>query len=332
MAPHGWNEEDLIGNLLAPLAGEGAYGLRDDAASVRVAPGYELVVTCDTLVASIHFFPDDPPASIAHKALAVNVSDLAAKGAVPRGYLLSLALPATVERTWLEAFVAGLGEAGRRFGCPLLGGDTTAIPGPLCITVSAFGEVRHGRMVPRTGVRAGDVIGVTGTIGDAALGLLLRQAQERPAWDRLALEERDYLLDRYLYPAPRISMIGVLLDYANAAMDVSDGLIGDLSKMLHVSGVAGRLDLGFVPLSSAARTATGAETALQECVFTGGDDYEILFSVPQNDWDAVKAAAMKAGTEVTRIGSAVAGEGLVCVDQNGNVVTFGRGSYVHRSG
>lgn len=332
MGPGGWNEEDLIGRLLAPLAGDGAHGLRDDAASLSVPPDRELVLTCDTLIAGVHFFPDDPPASIAHKALAVNVSDLVAKGAHPRGYLLSLALPATTEIAWLETFVAGLGNSARQFDCPLLGGDTTATPGPLCLTVSAFGEVPRGRMVPRTNVRAGDLIGVTGTIGDAALGLLLQQNPQHSGWGALQPEERAHLLDRYRHPMPAIAMADVLLRYAHAAMDVSDGLVGDLAKMLRGSKVGGRLDLADIPLSPAARAAIRAESALRECAFTGGDDYEILFSVAAGNWDGIKAAALEAGTEITRIGSAVPGAGLVCENPDGSVVTYGRGSYVHRSG
>lgn len=329
--PIGWNEEDLIGRLLAPLAGEGAYGFRDDAATLKVQQGCELVITCDTLVAGVHFFPDDPPASIAYKALAVNVSDLAAKGARPRAHLLSLALPATVGRDWLEAFTQGLGNAAHRFGCPLLGGDTTATPGPLCLTVTAFGEVHEGGMVTRMGVRAGDVIGVTGTIGDAALGLLLQREPGRSSWQVLTSSDRAYLLDRYRHPAPRVAMADILLRYAHGAMDVSDGLVGDLAKMLHVSGVGGRLDLAAISISPAARKAIQADSTLQECAFTGGDDYEILFSTAMENWDAIEAAASRVGVQVTRVGAAIEGIGLRCVDDDGNTVSYARGSYVHRA-
>lgn len=330
MAPCGWHEEDLISRLLAPLAGEGAHGLRDDAASLSVRQGFDLILTCDTLVAGVHFFPDDPAASIARKALAVNVSDLAAKGASPRGYLLSLALPSDTDVPWLEAFASGLAEAAAAFACPLLGGDTTATPGPLCLTVTAFGEVPHGRMVPRTGVRAGDVIGVTGTIGDAALGLLLQREPERPVWSTLDQTDREHLLERYRHPSPRIAMADVLLKHAHAAMDVSDGLVGDLAKMLHASGLGGTLQLAAIPVSQAARNVVGAESALQECAFTGGDDYEILFSVSADGWENINAAARLIGMDLTRVGLAVPGSGLSCIDRDGSVVSYARGSYVHR--
>ncbi len=330
MAPSGWHEDDLIARLLMPLAGEGAHGLRDDAASLNVGSGLELVLTCDTLVAGVHFFPDDPAASIARKALAVNVSDLAAKAARPRGYLLSLALPGNTDAVWLEAFVAGLKAAAESYRCPLLGGDTTSTPGPLCITVSAFGEVPQGRMVPRTGVRAGDVLAVSGVIGDAALGLILQQEPGRAGWAALTDHDRRYLIDRYRHPAPRLDMTDILQRYANAAMDVSDGLVGDLTKMLRASGTGGTLELDAIPVSASARRAIGAETALQECVFTGGDDYEILFSVSPGVWDDAVDAASRSGVAVTRIGYASSATGLRCIDRDGTAVVYAKGSYVHR--
>ncbi|MDF9864594.1 thiamine monophosphate kinase [Methylorubrum pseudosasae] len=199
-------EEALIARYFAPLSGPGAEGLRDDAASLTPTPGHDLVVTADAIVAGVHYFPDDPPGSISSKVLGVNLSDLAAKGATPRGFLLTLALPDDWTEAWLAGFAEGLGEASRAHGCPLLGGDTVRSGGPALIGVTAFGEVPAGAILRRQAARAGDRLCVSGTIGDAALGLALRLAPD-PA---LAPVHRDALLDRYLHPRPRLALAPVL--------------------------------------------------------------------------------------------------------------------------
>src|SRR5215212_8479987 len=194
------SEDELIARFFAPLACEGGLGLRDDAALLRPAAGHDLILTVDALVAGVHFFPDDPPDAIAVKALGVNVSDLAAKGASPAGFLLSLALPDDWAESWLADFAAGLEEAARAFACALLGGDTVRANGPLSLSVTAVGQVPKGRMVRRAAARAGDRLCVTGTIGDAALGLDLRRGTDAPWAAGLAEAERAFLLDRYLRP------------------------------------------------------------------------------------------------------------------------------------
>lgn len=240
------DEVSLIARFFAPIAGEGALNLTDDAACLTPKPGHDLVLTTDALVERVHFLPEDAPGSIARKALGVNVSDLAAKGAEPAGFLLSLALPDDWTESWLSDFAAGLGEASRDFSCPLLGGDTVKARGPLTLSVTAIGQVPAGRMVLRTTAQVGDVICVTGTIGDAALGLKLRST---PAWAQsLSPEERAHLADRYLHPQPRHRLAAVLRDHASAAMDVSDGLAGDLAKMMRASGVAAVVEAAQVPL------------------------------------------------------------------------------------
>src|SRR5215217_7928762 len=228
-------EDSLIARFFAPIAGEGALNLMDDAACLTPKPGHDLVLTADALVEGVHFLPEDAPGSIARKALGVNVSDLAAKGAEPSGFLLSLALPDDWSESWLSDFAAGLGEASRDFACPLLGGDTVRARGPLTLSVTAVGQVPTGRMVLRTTAQAGDVICVTGTIGDAALGLKLRS---KPGWtENLSPDEKAHLSDRYLHPQPRHRLAAALRSHASAAMDVSDGLAGDLAKMMQASGV-----------------------------------------------------------------------------------------------
>src|SRR4051794_22758949 len=240
------SEDELIARFFAPLASEGGLGLKDDAALLRPAAGHDLVLTVDALVAGVHFFPDDPPDAIAAKALGVNISDLAAKGASPAGFLLALALPDDWSEAWLAAFAEGLGEAARAFACPLLGGDTVRANGPLSLSVTAVGQTPAGRMVRRTAARDGDRLCVTGRIGDAALGLGLRRGEGAPWAASLGETERAFLLDRYLRPRPRLALAPALRDHARAAMDVSDGLAGDLAKMMRASGVSAVVDLGRV--------------------------------------------------------------------------------------
>lgn len=319
-------EEALIARYFAPLSGPGAEGLRDDAASLTPTPGHDLVVTADAVVAGIHYFPDDPPGSIAVKALGVNLSDLAAKGAVPRGFLLTLALPDDWTEAWLSAFAEGLGQASRAHGCPLLGGDTVRSGGPALVGVTAFGEVPAGAMLRRQAARAGDRLCVSGSIGDAALGLVLRLAPD-PA---LAASHRDVLLDRYLHPRPRLALVPALRRHARAAMDVSDGLAGDLHKMLAGTGLTARIDVPSVPLSPAAGAAIARDPSRLATALTGGDDYEILCAVPPDSVAAFLADAQAAGVPAAEIGTVTAGDGPPCfLDARGQEITFARASFSH---
>lgn len=319
-------EEALIARYFAPLAGPGAEGLRDDAASLTPTAGHDLVVTADAIVAGVHYFPDDPPGSIAVKALGVNLSDLAAKGAVPRGFLLTLALPDDWTEAWLAAFTEGLGGVSRRHDCPLLGGDTVRSGGPALIGVTAFGEVPTGMMLRRQAARAGDRLCVSGSIGDAALGLALHLAHD-PALEPRHLE---VLRERYLHPRPRLPLVPVLRRHARAAMDVSDGLAGDLAKMFAGIGLTARIEAGAVPLSEAARAALARAPDRLATALTGGDDYEILCAVPPDRLAAFLAEAREAGVPVTEIGTVEAGDGPPrFLDGDGRVMTFARASFSH---
>lgn len=323
-------EDRFIARFLRPLAGAPeALGLKDDAALLAPPAGTELVLTQDALVAGVHFFPDDSPASVARKALRVNLSDLAAKGARPLGALLTLALPRDTPDAWMEGFVAALGADADAYACPLLGGDTVATPGPVTISVTALGAVPAGGFVPRTGAAPGQAILVSGTIGDAALGLRLRQPPEHPAFARLSDDQRAHLLDRYLYPQPRLALAPALRAHAAAAMDVSDGLVGDLTKMLAASGCGGRIETHRVPLSAAAATATGHDKALHAAALTGGDDYEILACVPHGRVHDFVLAAAQAGVPVVLIGETRAEVGLEVRDAGGHPLDLGAGSYSH---
>ncbi|HEY1454584.1 MAG TPA: thiamine-phosphate kinase [Roseiarcus sp.] len=319
-------EDDLIARYFAPLAGPDGLGLRDDAALMRPPPGHDLALTTDALVAGVHFFADDPPGAIARKALRVNLSDLAAKGARPLGFLLTLALPGDWREDWLAAFAGALGADALAFDCPLIGGDTVATPGPLMLSVTAIGSVPQGRMAPRTGVKAGDRLYVTGTIGDAAIGLKLRQGRgpDIPQLDKA------FLVERYLTPEPRLALIGAMTAHANGGMDVSDGFVGDLTKMLDASGVSARVEIYRLPLSPAARAAIAADPGLFEVAATGGDDYELLASAAPASAPAFEAAAAAAGVPLTFVGEAVEGRRPPSfVGFDGAPVVFARRSYSH---
>lgn len=322
-------EDDLIARYFRPLATHaGALGLIDDAAFLSAGTD-DLVVTTDAVVEGVHFLADDPPDTVARKALRVNLSDLAAKGAEPAGFLLTLALPHQEER-WLASFAQALGEDTVAFSCPLLGGDTVSTSGPAMISITAFGRVPKGRMVRRDGMKAGDVVAVTGTIGDAALGLALLQGRLLPtAFSDLV--SRDWLARRYRVPQPRNSVSALVREYANAAMDVSDGLAGDVTKLCKASGVSADIRLADVPLSPAARQAVEVGAADLTTLIAGGDDYEVLCAVPENRFTDFEKAVTGAGASVTAIGIARSSVSFKprFIDSDGSLVTLERFSYSH---
>jgi len=240
-------EDSLIARYFKPLATDpGAFGLVDDAAILRSA-GEDIVVTTDAVVEGVHYLVTDPPDAIARKALRVNLSDLAAKGAVPAGFVLTLALRSK-EDAWLRPFADALGEDAKSFACPLLGGDTVSTPGPQMVSITAFGRVPQGRMIGRTGARPGDRILVTGTIGDAALGLDVLTGGAAAGALTSDAAARDFLISRYRVPQPRNVLAQAVRDHATAAMDVSDGLAGDLTKLCAASGVSATVEVANVPL------------------------------------------------------------------------------------
>jgi len=320
------SEDDLIARFFAPLAAPEGLGLKDDVALLAGGPG-DLVLTTDALIAGVHFFPDDPPDAIARKALRVNLSDLAAKGADPVGFLLALALPGDWTENWLRAFAAGLADDATAYHCPLFGGDTDRTPGLLSVTITAIGRI-EGPMPRRGGARPGDLLYVSGAIGDAALGLALRRGS--PALESLDAASRRFLLDRYLLPQPRCALAPAMRQFAHGGMDVSDGFVGDLTKMLRVSGVSAQVDLRLLPISDAARVALSLDDALLETVATGGDDYEILAAIGAPSATAFERAAGAAGIKVSRVGEAIEGHGPPkFLGLDGIPVTFARGSFSH---
>ena len=322
--------EDKIIDLFRPLAKHpGAFGLIDDCAAVTAPLGHDLVLKADAIVGGVHFFTSDPPADVARKALRVNLSDLAAKGAKPIGFLLSLALPKEAGIEWVAAFAKGLGEDADRYGCPLFGGDTVATPGPVTVAITAFGIVPTATMVERGGAKVGDHVVVSGTIGDAALGVRLCQDPGLAARWNLSKAQAEYLTCRYRLPQPRNAAAEALRRHANGGMDISDGLVGDLDKLCRASGVAATVHAAQVPLSDAARAAVAADATLLEPVLTGGDDYEILATVEDAKLAPLLKAAEAAGVTLTEIGRIVAGLGARVLDADGKPLAFKQGSYSH---
>jgi thiamine-monophosphate kinase len=243
--------------------------------------------------------------------------------------LLSLALPKGVSDKWLAAFARGLAADAKRYGCPLMGGDTDRTRGPVTIGIAAFGTLPAGSMVRRSGAKVGDRVVVSGTIGDAALGLKLRHARANTGRWKLTAGMRKHLLGRYLLPEPRNGVAQALRAHASAAMDVSDGLAGDLAKLCRASGVAAEIDTWRVPLSPAARRALAADRRLIETVLTGGDDYEVVATVAPRRLKALLAAARAAGVVFTEVGVIVKGKGARFRGPDGKVLTFARASFSH---
>jgi thiamine-monophosphate kinase len=320
-------EDSLIARYFKPLATDpGAFNLGDDAAILK-ASGDDLVVTTDAIVEGVHFLADDPPDTVARKALRVNLSDLAAKGATPAGFVLTLALRAA-DDAWLTPFARGLGSDAGLFGCPLLGGDTVSTPGAVTISITAFGRVPAGRMVRRSGAKPGDRVVVTGTIGDAALGLdILKGGAAAALADTGA---KAMLVGRYRVPQPRSALAKAVRDHAHAAMDVSDGLAGDLAKLCGVSGLSAVIDAPSIPLSAAAAALLARGTVGIEAIVSGGDDYEILCTIAEDRFEAFVQEAGQAGVAVTSIGMVVAGSSVPrFLDGEGREIALPRLSYSH---
>lgn len=312
-----------IARYFAPLATHpGAFGLKDDLAWLAPPARRRLVLKTDAVVVGVHTLPGDAPDLVARKALRVNLSDLAGKGARPLGYLLALMLPAATEAAWLARFAAGLAADQKRFRVPLLGGDLTRTPGPPTIAITALGEAQPGPPLLRSGARSGDAVFVSGTIGDAALGLLALKGK----LPQLAARHRRFLAGRYHLPEPRLALGRAIAGLANAAMDVSDGLVGDLGHICAASRCGAVIDLAAVPTSAAAKAA-GESLALLR--ITGGDDYELLFTAPAAAEPRLRRLARQAVVPVTRIGHIVTRPGVRVLAPNGKVVPVGAGGWQH---
>lgn len=324
------NETELIQTYLAPLTAgfAGAFGLHDDAALIVGEAGHDLVVTTDPVIAGVHFFASDRADDIAWKALAVNISDLAAKGARPLAYTMALALPEAPERAWMANFADGLRSAQLAFNCHLIGGDTDRSPGPLSISITAFGRVPKGQMVRRGTAAVGDHVFVTGTLGDAALGLEIHRPGSHFG-AQLTSGDRSFLAGRYLRPSPRIEVIPVLRAFASAALDVSDGLTKDLARLAAAASAGVRVQADALPLSGPARKMIASDPNCMNAVVAGGGDYEIVFSIPPDRLAAFHEAVRAVPVQVTGIGVLKPGQGVALYDDSGNALHFRASGYDH---
>ena len=322
-------EFDLIARYFAPLAeaAPGAQGLRNDAAVFDPARDDSLVLTLDAMVAGVHFLPGDPPETIGRKLLRVNLSDLAAMGARPRGYLLATAFPKDTEEAWIAAFAAGLAEDQAIFEVALYGGDTVSTPGPLTLSLTAFGEAPRDRTLSRAGARAGDLVYVSGTIGDGALGLVAL----RGGLTGLNADHRDAMAVRYRLPEPRLALGRRLAEtgLATAAIDVSDGLVADLGHIAEESSLAAEIEAGAVPLSPAARAVLAEDPERLPGLLSGGDDYELLFTLDPDRAGEVTALAETLDLPLTPIGRMAAGQGVRARDSAGREMPLNEGGWRH---
>jgi thiamine-monophosphate kinase len=318
-------EFERIRRFFAPLAAPGGLGLLDDAALVECTAGRRLVVTADAIVAGVHFLPEDPPDLVAKKLLRVNLSDLAAMGAQPLHYLLTTALPAAFGADWVETFARGLGEDQRRYGISLLGGDSVSTPGPAALSLTAIGEVAAGAEIRRNGARRGDDVWVSGTIGDAYLGLGVLRGR----YSQLAAEHRAALIRRFQLPEPRTTLGPALVGLAHAMIDISDGLVADLGHICETSRVAAIVELAALPMSAAAGAAAASEPGVAPRLATGGDDYELLFTAAPETAPAIRRLGVRLNIRLTQIGRIEAGEGVRLVDAAGREVAVETAGYRH---
>ncbi len=310
------DEFALIKKCFAPLAKDfpGSLNLTDDAAVFAVPAGQELVVTKDAIVEGVHFLGHEEPGLIARKLMRVNLSDLAAMGATPLCYFLAVMLPKTTGIEWLQRFAAGLTADQQEFAIHLAGGDTTATPGPLCLSLTALGTVPEGKALKRSGAKVGDLVYVSGTLGDAALGLKLLQGNPSPR------RGEGKLVDRYLLPQPRIALGQQLRGLASACIDVSDGLVQDLGHICETSGTGADIERDKIPLSETAAQMIKDNPALWDAVLAGGDDYELLFTLPPGK---------EALPGCMRIGIMTEGRDVRVLDESGKLVTMGKKGFRH---
>ena len=314
-------EFERIARFFRPLAAAGALDLRDDAAVLEPVSGREWVVTTDAMVEAVHYLSGEPPERLARRLLRVNLSDLAAMGAAPVAYTLTTVLPACIEDGWLAGFAAGLAADQRAYGIGLIGGDSVSTSGPVVLSITAIGAVKQGQALRRGGARPGDRVFVSGAVGDGHLGLLAAQGAFAD-WPESQLSRADcaQLADRYHLPEPRLALGMALAGIATAAIDVSDGLPGDLGHLCTASGVGAHIDAAAIPLSPAGRRAVAADPALWPAAVSGGDDYELLFTVPEDRVALVAELSLAQSLPLTEIGRIEAERSVSIIDQTGHPI------------
>lgn len=320
-------EFGIIEKYFAPLSKniETAFGLTDDAALLDIPVGQQLVLTKDALIAETHFFADDPADLVARKLLRTNLSDLAAMGAKPLGYLLATAWNEGVDEDYIRSFAEGLHQDQKEFGITLLGGDTVRTSGPLSFSLTAIGTVKAGQALRRNGAKPGDRLFVSGTLGDSALGLKVKTGQLDP----LSEGDKKHLVDRYLLPRPRVELGQILIDYASACLDISDGLLADLGHLTDESGVSAVIDPSLIPLSTAAKEALKAKNADFSSVLSGGDDYELLFAVSPEKVEEMLERLAIAGVKIAEIGRNERDSGIFLLDEQGGLKEVSPKGWTH---
>lgn len=301
-------EFDIIRDIFAPLSeGQaGAFNLTDDAATLSAPPGTELVMTKDAMVSGVHFLAGDDPAQIARKLLRVNLSDLAAMGATPMGYLLATFWSHGTDPDWIRSFAEGLKQDQREFSIGLLGGDTVSTPGPLSLSLTAIGNVPNHKALRRNGAQPGDLLVVSGSIGDGALGLKALRGE----LEFLTPDDLSFLGDRYHLPQPRLALGAALRDLASSCIDISDGLVADIAHICDASSMAAVFDVENVPLSVAAAKVVVKDAEFLTAILTGGDDYELAFTIPEKFESRLPDLSKQTQTDLTCIGRMEAGSGV----------------------
>jgi len=296
-----------------------ALGIGDDCALVHPADNKSLAISCDTLVENVHFLADIPAHALGYKSLAVNLSDLAAMGAEPAWFTLALTLP-NVDQPWLASFSEGLFEIAQYYGIALIGGDT--VRGPRSISITINGQLPKGTALTRAGAKVGDWIYVTGTLGDSALGLDILRGTKT-----VNTEDKQYLINRHYYPTPRVLAGQALRSLASSAIDLSDGLMSDIGHVLMASKVGAIIDVSLLPLSTSLQASVSREEAISYAL-TGGEDYELMFTVPECQRGAIDTALIHAGVKFAKLGQICAGDKLKLVD-NGQDFTPTNHSFEH---
>jgi thiamine-monophosphate kinase len=317
------SEFELIARHFTKPAANAVLGVGDDCALVDVTNGMDLAVSTDTMVSGTHFFPDVDPENLGHKTLAVNLSDIAAMGAMPYWAMLALTLP-SVDHPWLAAFAKGFFDLAAEYNVSLIGGDTTH--GPLTITVTIMGQVPTGAALRRNGAKAGNDIWVSGNVGDAALAVAHRHG-------KLVLSERDYreAVMRLYEPTPRVALGQALRGMATSAIDISDGLIADLGHICRLSGVGATVELGSIPVSEIGARHFNDDAGITAIV-AGGDDYELCFTAPANARESIEELTDVLGVPLTRIGQVKRGKGVSLLGADGKPVKIDGRGYDHFSG
>jgi thiamine-monophosphate kinase len=317
------SEFDLIARHFTKPAANAVLGVGDDCALVDVTNGMDLAVSTDTMVSGTHFFPDVDPENLGHKTLAVNLSDIAAMGAMPYWAMLALTLP-SVDHPWLAAFAKGFFDLAAEYNVSLIGGDTTH--GPLTITVTIMGQVPTGAALRRNGAKVGNDVWVSGNVGDAALAVAHRHG-------KVVLTERDYreAVMRLYEPTPRVALGQALRGMATSAIDISDGLIADLGHICRLSGVGATVELGSIPVSEIGARHFNDDAGLTAIV-AGGDDYELCFTAPANSRESIEDLTDVLGVPLTRIGQIKRGKGVSLLGADGKPMKIDGRGYDHFSG